>query len=170
MPNLLFIIPPERFRDEELFLTKEVLEKDGHKITIASTKSGVITGSRGQTITSEITLERVKSENYSAVVLIGGGGSKLLWVNSEVHRIVNTFNKSKKVVAAICLAPVTLALAGVLKNRNATVAGTESSTIEALGARYTGPGVTVDGNIVTGNAPKASVLFAQKISELLKMA
>ena len=71
-------------------------------------------------------------------------------------------------VAAICLAPVILANAGVLKGRRATVAGTEAKTIESRGAKYMGPGVTVDGNIVTGNAPKSSRLFGQKINELLK--
>jgi putative intracellular protease/amidase len=55
----------------------------------------------------------------------------------------------------------------LLKGRNATVAGTEARTIESKGAKYTGPGVTVDGLIVTGNAPKSSRLFGQKICELL---
>jgi len=61
-----------------------------------------------------------------------------------------------------------LANAGILKGKNATVAGTEAKTIENKGAKYTEPGVTVDGNIVTGNAPKSSKLFGQKINELLK--
>jgi len=56
-----------------------------------------------------------------------------------------------KVVAAICLAPVILAYAGVLNRRQATVAGTEATTIEAQGAHYTGPGVTVDASIVTNH-------------------
>jgi transcription elongation GreA/GreB family factor len=32
-----------------------------------------------------------------------------------------------------------------------------------------GPGVTLDGNIITANAPKASRLFGQKINEALKL-
>ncbi len=35
------------------------------------------------------------------------------------------------------------------------------------GAAYTGPGVTVDGNIITANAPKASQVFGQKINAVL---
>lgn len=38
MAKILMIIPPERFRDEELFVTKEELEKGGHSVVIASTK------------------------------------------------------------------------------------------------------------------------------------
>ena len=60
-----------------------------------------------------------------------------------------------------------LANAGILKGKSATVAGTEAKTIESKGAKYTGPGVMVDGNIVTGNAPKSSKLFGQKINKLL---
>jgi protease I len=73
-----------------------------------------------------------------------------------------------RVVGAICLAPVILANAGVLKGKSATVAGTEAKAIEAAGARYTGPGVMVDGNVVTANAPKASRLFGVKIADLLE--
>jgi hypothetical protein len=35
MATVLMIIAPERFRDEELFVTKEELEKAGHKISSA---------------------------------------------------------------------------------------------------------------------------------------
>jgi hypothetical protein len=54
------------------------------------------------------------------------------------------------------------------KRKNAVLAGTEAKTIESKGAKYMGPGVTVDGNIVTGNVLKSSRLFGQKINELLR--
>ena len=73
-----------------------------------------------------------------------------------------------RVIAAICLAPVILANAGILNHKKATVAGKEAKTIEEKGAEYMGPGVTVDGNIVTANAPKQSKLFGQTIGKLLK--
>jgi protease I len=168
MATVLMIIAPERFRDEELFVTKEELEKAGHKISIASSTKGVCPGSRGGFATAILTLVEVKTENYDAVVFVGGGGSKLFFSNEEALRIAKEMSNKGKVVAAICLAPVILANAGMLKGINATVAATEAKTIESRGANYMGPGVTVDGNIVTGNAPKSSRLFGQKINELLK--
>lgn len=167
MSNILFIIPPERFRDEELFVTKDLLEKAGHKVDIASTKKGLCFGSRGRSVTVALVLDEIKATYYSAVVFVGGGGSKLLWKNETAHKIANDFNNQGKIVAAICLAPVILAYGGLLDGKKATVAGTEAKTIESMGATYTEPGVTVDGNIVTANAPKASELFGQTISKLL---
>lgn len=168
MAKVLMIIAPERFRDEELFVTKEELEKDGHEIVIASTVKGICPGSRGGFATATLTLNEVQTGDYDAVIFVGGGGSKVYFANDEVLRIAKEMYKKKTVVAAICLAPVILANAGILIGKNATVAGTEAKTIENKGAKYMGPGVTVDGNIVTGNAPKSSKLFGQKINELLK--
>lgn len=76
-------------------------------------------------------------------------------------------HQQDKLVAAICLAPVILANAGVLAGERATVAGTQAMAIEAGGATYTGPGVTTDGNVVTANGPKSARLFGQKINEVL---
>lgn len=168
MAKVLMIIAPERFRDEELFVTKDELEKARHEIVIASSIKGVCPGSRGGFATAAITLDEVQTDDYGAVVFVGGGGSKVYFFDKEALRIARKMHKKKAVVAAICLAPVILANAGILKGKNATVAGTEARAIESKGAKYTGPGVMVDGNIVTGNAPKSSGLFGQKINELLK--
>lgn len=161
------IIPPERFRDEELFVTKDELEKLGHKITIASTKTGVCPGSRGGFVKAEYDINELNTDKFEVVIFVGGGGSKLLFENSRAYQIANEMNSKGKIIAAICLAPVILANAGILKHKKATVAGTESKTIEKKGAEYTGPGVTVDGNIVTANAPKQSKLFGQTIGKLI---
>jgi protease I len=168
MGKILMIIPPERFRDEELFITKEELENEGHFIDVASTKTGLVQGSRGGNTNSKILLNEIDTNNYDAVVYVGGGGSALLFSDQDAIRIAKEMFSKNKIVSAICLAPVILANAGILNGKKATVTGTESKTIENKGAKYTGPGVTVDGNVITGNAPKASKLFGQKINEALK--
>jgi protease I len=168
MANVLMIIAPERFRDEELFIPQEELEKDGHTTVIASTIKGMCSGSRGGFATATLALYEVKTKDYDAVVFVGGGGSKVYFNHPEALRIAKEMFEKGRVVSAICLAPVILANAGVLDGKNATVAGTEAGTIARLGATYRGPGVTVDGNIITANAPKSSRLFGQKISERLR--
>ena len=168
MSKILMIIPPERFRDEELFVTKEELEKNGHSIVISSTKEGTINGSRGGKTISEVSIDKISTEEYDAVVFVGGGGSKLLFNNQDAIRIAQEMNNQHKIVSAICFAPVILANAGLLEGRKATVCGTEAKLIESKGAKYMGPGVIIDGNIITGNAPKASKLLGQKINDLLK--
>lgn len=162
------IIPPERFRDEELFDTKEELEKIGHKVTIASTHKGICRGSRGGSANSECDISKINTSLFDSVVFVGGGGSKLLFNNQNAIKIAREMYEDGKIVAAICLAPVILANAGILQHKKATVAGTEAKTIESKGAKYLGPGIAIDENIITANAPKKSRLFGQSIGLLLK--
>lgn len=168
MAKILMIIAPERFRDEELFVTKAEFDRREHEVVIASTKIGMCTGSRGGNVCSVQLLKDTNTDTFDVVVFVGGGGSKLLFDDADAIRIAREMHENGKVVSAICLAPVILANAGVLKNKKATVSGQEAKTIGAKGAIYTQPGVTVDGNIVTGNAPKSSKLFGETICGLLQ--
>ena len=167
MAKVLLVVAPERFRDEELFVTRDELKRGGHSTVVASTRRGRCQGSRGGDVMARIALSAAEARDYDAVVFVGGGGSKVLFADVEALRLAREARDLGRVIGAICLAPVILANAGVLNGKRATVAGTEAKTIEARGATYTGPGVTVDGHVVTGNAPKASRLFGQRISELL---
>ena len=167
MARVLMVVPPERFRDEELFDTRAVLEERGHSVVIASTRIGECPGSRGGHVCAQAVLSDQRAADYDAIVFVGGGGAKLLWQDENALRIAREAAAGAKVLGAICLAPVILANAGVLRGRRATVAGTEARTIEVGGATYTGPGVTVDGNVVTANGPKSSTLFGLQIDALL---
>lgn len=167
MANILMVVAPERFRDEELFVTREELERAGHDAVVASTRTGRCPGSRGGSVQATLALGDARSRDYEAIVYVGGGGARTLFADADALRLAREMHESGKIVAAICLAPVILANAGVLQGKKATVAGTEARTIQGKGATYTGPGVMVDGNVVTANAPKASRLFGQTVSRLL---
>ena len=140
MGKIVLIIAPERFRDEELFVTRKELVRAGHLTVIASTRKGDCPGSRGGTARATELLADVDPEAYDAVVFVGGGGSKVYFDDPAAQALARAMHKRRKVVAAICLAPVILANAGVLKGKKATVAGTEAKAIEAGGAEYMGAG------------------------------
>ena len=167
MAKVLLAVAPERFRDEELFVTRKELEQRGHVTTVGSTRRGKCPGSRGGSATATVALSEARAEDYDAIVFVGGGGSRMLFGDEDALRLARQGHALGRIMAAICLAPVILANAGVLRGKKATVAGTQAKAIEAKGARYMGPGVTVDGSVVTGNAPKASRLFGQTIADLL---
>jgi protease I len=162
------VIPQERFRDEELFETQAALERAGHSVVVSSTRIGRCPGSRGGHADAQTAIDSERAIDYGAVVFVGGGGSKLLWDDVDAQRLAREASQEDIVLGAICLAPVILGNAGVLAGRRATVAGTEARTIEASGAIYTGPGITVDGTIVTANGPKSSAGFGERIAELLR--
>jgi len=58
-----------------------------------------------------------------------------------------------EVLGAICIAPVTLAKAGVLEGKRATVWKSEGETLKEHGADYTGASMEADGKIITADGP-----------------
>jgi len=76
-----------------------------------------------------------------------------------------------KVTAAVCIAPMILAKAGILKGKKATVWDgdlEQSAYFKKNGIDYTGSEVTVDGKIVTGNGPNAAKAFGEAVAKLLE--
>ena len=165
--KVVMIIAHKNFRDEELLEPKRLFEKQGIEVTIASSRLGEAQGMLGARVTPHVLLDSVRVKAYDAVIFVGGSGAKEYWEDPKAHAVARAALEDGKLVCAICIAPVTLANAGVLKGRRATVWGSRAP-LEAKGATYTGAAVEVDGNIITANGPKAAEKFAQAIIEALR--
>jgi len=166
--NILMIIASNNFRDEEYKHPREVFESEGAKVTVASSTKREVTGMLGMKVVPDILLSEVVIDNYDAVIFVGGTGSSEYWNNKKAHEIAKEVFERGKIIGAICIAPVTLARAGLLKGKKVTVFSSEVDNIKKEEAIYTGKPVEVDETIVTGNGPSAAREFGEKIAELLK--
>lgn len=164
----LLIIASQKFRDEEFLQPKKILEDAGVEVTVASSSLETATGMLGAKVKPDILLEDVRVDEYDAVVFVGGSGASEYWSNPLAHSIAREAEEKGKLLCAICIAPVTLANAGLLKNRRATVFGSEVDKIKAGGAVYTGAGVERDGKIITGQGPEYASEFGKAILEALE--
>ena len=165
--KIAMIIAKDGFRDEEYLQPKDVFIKSNFEVDTYSSSAGIAKGMLGATVKVDKTIDQLKVENYDAIVFVGGIGSSEYWDNTVAHKIAQEAVKQNKVLAAICIAPVTLAKAGVLKNKNATVFSSESSQLKKYGVNYTAKDVEVDGKIVTAAGPHAAKQFAETIKNLL---
>jgi protease I len=163
----VMIIAPKGFRDEELKEPREILKQKGIKVTVASNSLNPAQGMLGASVKPEILLSELKVEDYDAVIFVGGAGAKQYWNDPAAHRIAREALKKKKVLGAICIAPVILANAGVLSGKKATVWKSEAKRIKEKGATYSDKPVELDGKIVTGSGPQAAKEFGQAIAKLL---
>ncbi len=166
--KVLMVIAKNGFRDEELFVPREILQSHGYEVEIASVSRGKCRGMLGKEVIADISLHDVDVRNYAAVIFVGGIGAKSYWKNKRAQEIAQLAYKDGKIVGAICLAPGILARAGLLKGKKATIwPGAKSELIKA-GAVYTGNGLEEDGNIITADGPGSAWAFGEKILEKLK--
>jgi protease I len=169
--KLLVVIAPEKFRDEELFEPLAVFKREGIASDIVSTCVGTCVGMLGAEVDVEQEIANVDPAPYDGIVIIGGTGSQdYLWGEPRLENLVRTFDAGGKLLAAICLSPAVLAMAGVLRGKRATVFRTPSSVsvMEGGGALLSNEHVVQDGRIITADGPPAARKFGEAVAAALK--
>ncbi|OQX82133.1 MAG: hypothetical protein B6D56_00020 [Candidatus Omnitrophica bacterium 4484_70.1] len=165
--KVVMIVAPSDFRDEELFVTKEVLESKGIEVKVASLEITSIRGMLGKEVVPDLKLADVNVDDFDGIIFVGGIGAKFYWRHPSALKIAQEAFKKKKVIAAICIAPVILANAQILKGKKATVWRSEAGRIKEKGAIYVETSLVRDGNIITASGPQAAEEFGEKIAEAL---
>lgn len=170
MAKVLMIIAQNGFRDEELLVPKEVLEREGHSVKVASQSRIRATGSRGAIVTPDMAAYEANPDFFDAFIVVGGPGSKELSEDRVVLKLVMDAASKKKIVGAICLGPMTLAKAGVLAGRNATIFPDREGVacLRANAANYVKEPVVADGTVVTADGPASAGSFGAAIAAMLK--
>ena len=171
--RVLLIIAPQDFQPQEYGEPRRILEEAGYTVVVASTTldEAVSMPPEQLRVKPDVTIGEVVVADYDAIVFVGGGGSSVYWDDPVAHRIAQEVVAQQKVLAAICIAPVTLARAGVLQGKQATAFPSTDTVamVQAGGAACTGEETVVrDGLIVTGNGPGAAAEFGQTILAVLQ--
>jgi len=168
MKKVAIIIAFKNFQDKEYFETKNVLEKAGIKVTTVSTDRGMAVGVYGGEAQVDEILSEVSVGEFDGIIFIGGPGALKFLDNDISYKIIKEAVEAKKILAAICISPLILAKAGVLKNKKATVWSSplDRKPIKILkenGAEYLKEDVVVDGELITANGPAAAHEFGEKV-------
>lgn len=161
--KVLMVIAPDKFRDEEFTVPAAALQKAGIGYDIASKRRGPCTGMLGTVVNATLSLKEVDPKSYDGILIVGGSGAQsFLWDDKILCDMVKYFHTSAKAVAAICLAPVVLARAGILIGKKATCFNSPASfgEMKAGSAVLVDKAVVSDGRIVTANGPAAATGFA----------
>jgi protease I len=170
--KVAMVIAFRDFRDAEYFVPKEILEEAGAEVIPVSTKKGLAIGADGGEVKIDVLVSEIRPENFDAIVFVGGPGALDYLDNQTSYDLARGAIEKDKILAAICISPLILANAGVLKGKKATVWSSplDRNPIRILkngGANYTDASVVVDGKIVTANGPDAAKDFGKILVSLL---
>lgn len=171
--TVILVIAFADFRDEEFFVTKEIIEAHGNKVLVASDTLGSASSVEGSDVWVDLAVDKLEVEKYDAIIFIGGPGTLQRLDNKDSYNVAQAALRAGKIIGAICIAPVILAKSGVLKGKKATVWTTrlDKSAVKILKeneAEFEDNDIVVDGNIITASGPKAAKAFAETIVQHLK--
>jgi len=165
--NVLLVIAPSKYHDNEFSQTKNAIEGAGYETTVASKGVTTASGMLGGSVSVDLDLSQVDGNDYRALVFIGGTGNNIYFDDDNALELAREFHAEEKVVAAICSAPAILAYAGILEGKKGTCDAGYKDYLTSKGATYTAEPVTVDGLIITGKGPSAAEEFGEKIVQRL---
>ena len=165
--KILMVIAKNKFRDEEYQEPRQALEREGAIITVVSSSRDIAVGMLGLKVKPDVLLNDVKEADYDGIVFIGGGGAAEYFDNPVAHKLAQSFFEHGKLTSAICIAPATLANAGVLKGKKATAFPSSEAALRTHGSIFMKQDVVTDGTIVTAVGPQAAKQFGQELVRVL---
>lgn len=163
------ILAEEDFEDSELIEPLRAMKDAGARVVIVGSGSKQsYRGKRGSaSITVDTTADKVKAEDFDAVIIPGGYAPDKMRMHQPMVDLVRKAHEAGRIVAAVCHGPQLLISADIVKGRRVTSWPSVSIDLKNAGATWVDEPVVKDGNIITSRKPADLPKFNKAIIEAL---
>lgn len=169
--KVLFIIPPERFNEEELNKPKDILVNEGIEAIISSTTVGEITGDYEGKAYSKSIFSEENLDEYDAIAVIGGSGTiDYLWGNKDLNKFLNEAHKKGIKVTGICAGSIAVAETGLISGRNGTCYPVDimKNKLKENKVNYLEQNVVEYSDVITSNGPDGAEDFGKALLNIFR--
>jgi len=179
MPSIpesrILIVATDGFEEWELFGPREILQKRGAEVVLASPKRDPIQATvhddPGKTIRPDLTVDEALADDFDALILPGGvRNPDHLRTNVRVIQLIKDFAEQGKPIGAICHGPWLLVEADLLRGRTATSWPSIRTDLRNAGANVVDEPAVTDGKIVTSRNPQDVEEFTNALIDLIENA
>ncbi|MBU1221540.1 DJ-1/PfpI family protein [Myxococcota bacterium] len=153
----------------EAIIAADVLVRAGFRVDIAGLESGIVKGSRGISFVIDHSLSEVKDAGHDVLVLPGGlGGVENLISLPGIDSLLEDFSSSKRLIAAICAAPLILHRRGYLnKLPEFTSHPSVRGQFGDISERWVDKRTVYKNGILTSQGPGTAFEFAFEIIRII---
>lgn len=167
MPSVLVPLA-HGFEDLEAVTIVDLLRRAGIAVVTAGLQPGLVLGSRGTRIQPDATLDDAMGMDYDLIALPGGlPGADHLRDDPRIKALLLKMAAAGKHTAAICAAPMALAVAGLLDGKQATAYPGVLDSLDLPNTRKRADAVVVDGKVITSRGPGTAMDFSLTLIEIL---
>ena len=154
----ILIVATDGFEESELFGPREILQKGGAEVVLASLKADPIQATvhddPGKTIRPDLIVDEANPDDFDALILPGGvRNPDQLRSHANVIELIRAFDDQEKPIAAICHGPWLLVEADLVDGRTVTSWPSIRTDLRNAGANVIDQPAVTDGNIVTSRNP-----------------
>jgi protease I len=171
----ILIVATDGFEESELFGPREILQRRGAEVVLASLKTDPIQATvhdePGKTIRPDLIVDEVNADDFDALILPGGvRNPDQLRLHENVIRLIRDFDDREKPIAAICHGPWLLVEADLVDGRTVTSWPSIRTDLRNAGATVIDEPAVTDGNIVTSRNPQDVEAFTNALIDLVEDA
>ena len=161
------VVLADGFEDVEAVTAIDVLRRGGVEVVTAALAGGPeVRSAHGIMMRADASFAEAEKDEFDAIVLPGGGeGTDNLKSSAALAERLRRQKEEGRLLCAICAAPTVLVEAGVLEEGQHVTCYPTCSI--ARDRPCAGVPVVHDGNVITGQAPGSSMLFALVVLKAL---
>jgi 4-methyl-5(b-hydroxyethyl)-thiazole monophosphate biosynthesis len=166
MKNVVVLLA-DGFEDIEAITAIDFLRRGGITTVVAGVTEIEITSSHNVCIKTDATIGSLEAKNFDGVVIPGGiPGADNLAASVAVKNLVMHMMEEKRLIAAICAAPVrVLGAYGLLSGRRFTCYPGFEKEIQS--GMYIDKDVVIDDNIITSKGVGTAATFSIEVIKYL---
>ena len=165
---MFYMFFAEGFEEVEAIATLDVIRRAGIEIRSVGVDSLTVCGSHGISVVCDMKIDEITDYNDVEGIILPGGmpGTTNLCDCADVHKAIDICSQNKKLLCAICAAPLILGRKGLLEGKEAVCfPGFED---ELKGATISNNFVCSDGNIITAKGMGSAINFGLAIVAAFK--
>ena len=171
----VLIVATDGFEEWELFGPREILQKRGAEVVLASPERSPIQATvhddPGKTIRPDLTLEQADAGDFDALILPGGvRNPDTLRLNHKAIALIRAFADLGKPIGAICHGPWLLVEADLIRGKKVTGWPSIWTDLKNAGGNVVDEAAVTDGNIVTSRNPDDVEPFTEALIRLIEKA
>ena len=162
---LVFLAPG--FEEIEAVTIIDILCRGEIKVVVAGLEKESVTGSHNISIKCDIFYKDLNIDEFDFLVLPGGQpGTNNLKANPTIIEWLKKFNNEKKMIGAICAAPIVLKEANIINSIKITSYPAEMKNFDT--ENYSEQNVVKDKNIITSRGVGTAIEFALELVNSIK--
>ncbi len=167
MIDMLYLMLADGFEETEAIAALDVIRRAEIKLCTVGVSGEYVTSTHGVTVKADILPDKIDYGTADGVILPGGmPGTLNLQRSGEVKALIEHCANERKLIAAICAAPMIIGEMGLLEGRRATCfPGYEENLINAI---ESDDYVVTDGNFITARGGGVTLEFGAAIVDYFK--
>ncbi|MBN2589891.1 MAG: DJ-1/PfpI family protein [Sedimentisphaerales bacterium] len=158
------IVPSENFQDDEFWQTKNMLESAKILVTVVSNRAGPIRGINGTLFDVPLAADRIRADQFDAVIVIGGPGAAMFNNDLVVRDLLRAASQGGKIIGATSYGTIVLASAGILQGIKIACPVELSTDLTMMGAVCSNVPVEEHMSVITCAGPQVARTFATALA------